>query len=198
MTARTATAAFFDDSLYSGIAHLTDHTPDAVNTLITLWSDWGLVLFAALLIWAWLRARAEGRSQLPSLAAPLAVVVAFGVNDVVKSVLREARPCQVLHVTPLQACPGAGDWSFPSNHAAIAAAAAAALWCVDRRLALLAVPAALLMAFSRVWVGAHYPHDALAGLVVGAVVALVLMRVLLHFVSRRHASATTPSEVLTP
>jgi undecaprenyl-diphosphatase len=31
------------------------------------------------------------------------------------------------------------------------------------------------MALSRVWVGVHYPHDALTGLVVGAAVAWPLM-----------------------
>jgi hypothetical protein len=36
---------------------------------------------------------------------------------------------------------------------------------------------ALAMAFSRVFVGAHYPHDVLAGLAVGAVVAWLLVRV---------------------
>jgi undecaprenyl-diphosphatase len=41
---------------------------------------------------------------------------------------------------------------------------------------------ALLMAFTRVYVGAHYPGDVLAGLVLGAVVSLagfVLLRAVL-------------------
>ncbi|MDQ0794250.1 membrane-associated phospholipid phosphatase [Streptomyces sp. B1I3] len=41
-------------------------------------------------------------------------------------------------------------------------------------LGALAVVAALAMAASRVWVGAHYPHDVAAGLFVGALVALLL------------------------
>jgi undecaprenyl-diphosphatase len=46
-----------------------------------------------------------------------------------------------------------------------------ALVFVSRRLGAVAAVAALAMAVSRVWVGAHYPHDVLAGLVVGALVA---------------------------
>ncbi|MGD6740591.1 phosphatase PAP2 family protein [Streptomyces sp. BH106] len=190
------TPAFFDDSLYTGVAHVSDRTPDAVNSLIAFWSDWGLGLFAVLMLWGWWRARSAGRPQLPALAVPLIVVAAFVVNDIVKSVLHEARPCQVLPVSPLEACPGVGDWSFPSNHAAIAAAAAAALWCVDRTLGLIALPAALLMAFSRVWVGAHYPHDVLAGLLLGAIVGAVLAHLMYGFVRARGGGEPNRPEAL--
>ncbi|WP_245872202.1 phosphatase PAP2 family protein, partial [Streptomyces alboverticillatus] len=53
----------------------------------------------------------------------------------------------------------------------IAFAAAAALWLVDRRLGALAVPAALAMAASRVWIGVHYPHDVALGALVGIALA---------------------------
>ena len=47
-----------------------------------------------------------------------------------------------------------------------------ALLLTDRRLGLYAAaPLALLMGASRVWIGVHYPHDVLVGLVVGALVA---------------------------
>ncbi len=62
-------------------------------------------------------------------------------------------------------------WSFPSNHAAIAAAAAVALLFVSRLLGAVAGVAAVAMAGSRVWVGLHYPHDVLAGVLVGGLVA---------------------------
>ncbi|MEV7411122.1 phosphatase PAP2 family protein, partial [Streptomyces althioticus] len=37
------------------------------------------------------------------------------------------------------------------------------------------VPLALLAAFSRVFVGVHYPHDVAAGLLLGAAVALTFV-----------------------
>ena len=64
------------------------------------------------------------------------------------------------------------DGGFPSIHAVIAAAVAAGLWLVDRRLGITAAVAAALMAFARVYVGAHYPRDVLAGLALGVVVSL--------------------------
>jgi membrane-associated phospholipid phosphatase len=65
------------------------------------------------------------------------------------------------------------DFSFPSDHAVMAGAAAAALWLVSRALGVLATLAALIMAFARVYIAAHYPWDVAAGLLFGALVALV-------------------------
>lgn len=165
----------FDDGWYTWVTRLARDAPGPVDTAVRLWSDYGLGLFAVLMVLAWWRARpAGGARSSVALAAPFVVVAAFAVNDAAKAAVHEQRPCQSLHVLTVEACPALGDWSFPSNHAAIAAAAAVALLLGDRLLGALAVPAALLMAASRVWVGAHYPHDVLAGLAVGAVVALVL------------------------
>ncbi|MEU5432603.1 phosphatase PAP2 family protein [Streptomyces sp. NPDC020719] len=165
----------FDNGLYTWITERAQDAPGPVDTAIRLWSDYGLGLFAVLMVLAWWRARREGGARLAmALAAPLVVVAAYVANDVFKMIVHEQRPCQTLHVVTVEACPPLGDWSFPSNHAAIAAAAAVAVLLADRALAWIAVPAALLMAASRVWIGAHYPHDIAVGLVVGAVVALVL------------------------
>ncbi|MFK8910509.1 phosphatase PAP2 family protein [Streptomyces sp. YS-3] len=165
----------FDNGWYTWVTELAHDAPGPVDTAVRLWSDYGLGLFAVLMVLAWWRARPAGGARLAAaLAAPLVVVAAFAVNDLAKAAVHEQRPCQSLHVMTVEACPALGDWSFPSNHAAIAAAAAVALLLGDRLLGAIAVPAALLMAASRVWIGAHYPHDVLAGLAVGAVVALVL------------------------
>ncbi|MER5730295.1 phosphatase PAP2 family protein [Streptomyces sp. NPDC002138] len=167
-----------DGNLYTWITDLARRAPSWADSLLSAWSTYGLALFGALMVFAWWRARssADPARTARALAAPLVVVVAFLVDTGIKSVFREQRPCQTLHTMTLEACPPLGDWSFPSNHAAIAAAAAAALWLIDRRLAAIAVPAAVLMAFSRVWVGAHYPHDVALGLVVGAVLGWLLTR----------------------
>lgn len=165
-----------DGSAYTDVVDLARRSPAWLDSLVSVWSTYGLAVFAVLMVVVWWRARrVDASAALVALAAPVTVVVAYAVNDALKLVVREDRPCQSLRVVTLEACPAPGDWSFPSNHAAIAAAAAVALLFVSRRLGTVAVVAACAMAASRVWVGAHYPHDVVAGLAVGALVALLLM-----------------------
>ena len=59
-------------------------------------------------------------------------------------------------------------------------AVATGLLLVNRRLGLLAALAAALMAFARVYIGAHYPWDVLGGLVLGGAVVLLGWLLLRH------------------
>ena len=69
---------------------------------------------------------------------------------------------------------GADHWSFPSGHAATAAALATALWCLwPEPLVLYAIGAALVAA-SRVVMGAHYLSDVIMGAFIGIVVSRAL------------------------
>ncbi|WP_326668141.1 phosphatase PAP2 family protein [Streptomyces sp. NBC_01257] len=172
MTTSAFAAPSFDDGFYTWVTELAQRSPGGLDSAVRLWSDYGMVLFAVLMLASWWRSRGGDPARTAmALCAPLVVVSAYLVNDVVKSVFHEQRPCRTLHVVTVEACPPLGDWSFPSNHAAIAAAAATAIWLADRRLGAAALTAALLMGASRVWVGAHYPHDVLIGLLAGALVA---------------------------
>ncbi|MFJ5233819.1 phosphatase PAP2 family protein [Kitasatospora sp. NPDC088391] len=165
-----------DGGLYTRVNGWAEAAPHWLDQLVKTWSAFGLALFALLMLWAWWRARGEAAAAMArALAAPVVVVVAYLVNSGLKSVVEEVRPCRQLPDTvTVETCPGATDWSFPSNHAVIAFAAAAALWIADRRLGRIAALAAVLMGASRVWVGAHYPHDVLAGALVGVLVAVPL------------------------
>nr|WSZ20473.1 phosphatase PAP2 family protein [Streptomyces canus] len=165
-----------DGSAYTDVVELAHRSPGWLDDMVSAWSTYGLAVFAALMAVAWWRARQVGpAAAVTALAVPVIVIAAYGVNDVLKLLVREDRPCQSLQVITLEACPAPGDWSFPSNHAAIAAAAATALWFVSRRLGAVAAVAACVMAASRVWVGAHYPHDVVAAVAVGALVAALAM-----------------------
>ena len=75
------------------------------------------------------------------------------------------------------------DWSFPSGHAATAAAVATALWCLWPRPLYLYVAAAALVALSRVWIGAHYLSDVIAG----AAIAVAMTRALAFWLAPRRA-----------
>lgn len=168
-----------DGSAYTYVTHLAQDSPAWLNSLVSAWSTYGLGLFAVLMLLGWWHARrVSARAALIALAVPVIVLAAFAVDSVFKSLVREDRPCQSLQVKTLEACPAQGDWSFPSNHTVIATAAAVALLFVSRRLGTVAVLAACAMAVSRVWVGVHYPHDVVAGVLVGTLIAMLLTAVL--------------------
>lgn len=181
----------FSADLYREITEFAEGTPSWVHSAAEVGTDGGLLLFAALFVAGWWRARGrDARSMGSALAAPFAVVAAYLVSEVSKSVIEEERPCRaVTGAVHIAACPSPGDWSFPSNHATIAAASAAAIVVAWRALAPLVVPLAALMAFSRVFVGVHYPHDVAVGFLVGVVVA-PLVALALVAVSRRWVEAS--------
>ncbi|MGW0765662.1 phosphatase PAP2 family protein [Streptomyces sp. NPDC002676] len=173
------TGSSVDGPLYRDVVGLAHHSPGWLDDLIAAWSAYGLAVFALLMVVGWWRARRAGAdAALAALAVPVVVVLAFAADSGLKLLVREDRPCRGLAYRTLEACPARGDWSFPSNHAAIAFAAAVALYFVSRRLGLVAAVCAGAMAASRVWVGVHYPHDVAAGAAVGAAVALLAMAAL--------------------
>src|SRR5690606_19064166 len=112
----------------------------------------------------WLARTADARAMALAVAGPVVTVVAYLISEVSKTLIEEERPCRaVAGAMNIVECPAVGDWSFPSNHATIAAAAATALAVAWRAVTPLVLPLAALMAFSRVFVGVHYPHDVAAG-----------------------------------
>ncbi|MFJ5925309.1 phosphatase PAP2 family protein [Kitasatospora sp. NPDC092948] len=165
-----------DGGLYTRVTGWAEVAPHWFDELVKVWSALGLGVFALLMVWGWWRARgADSAVMARVLASPLIVVGAYLANSVLKGLVEENRPCQQISGSfTLETCPGAGDWSFPSNHTVIAFAAATALWFADRRLGWIGLLAAVLMGASRVWVGVHYPHDVAVGAVVGVLVAVVL------------------------
>lgn len=65
------------------------------------------------------------------------------------------------------------DFSFPSGHTGSSFAAAGVMYAkLPRRYGVLAIVFAAIIAFSRLYVGVHYPSDVLAGMATGLVIAV--------------------------
>jgi membrane-associated phospholipid phosphatase len=133
----------------------------------------GIALFAITLLAGWWIGRSERSPRKVAIAvwAAIGAVVALVLVQPIASAADEARPFVVLRFTPLIA--HARDAGFPSDHATGAGAIAAGLLFLSWRLGLVTALLALLIAFSRVYVGVHFPQDVLAGLALGAVVAVL-------------------------
>jgi len=152
-----------------------------------LYAVYGLVVFAGLLLAGWWVARQAGdpARMAAALWAPLGMLLALALNQPIGAAVNGARPYASLPDILVLATPTA-DPSFPSDHAMVAGAVTAALFLVDRRLGWVSAAAAVLMAFSRVYIAAHYPLDVVVGLLLGAAISLagyfLLRRVLLRVV----------------
>lgn len=162
-----------DTSLYREINRLADRTAWLHGPAVA-YAKYGVVIFAGLLLLAWWRARQA--ADLPAEArigwAGVATLIALGVGQIIGHLVNRARPYAVLpHVHVLVT--KSSDVSFPSDHALTVGAIAVGLWLVDRTIGWTAIALALLMAFTRVYVGAHYPTDVLAGLVIAGLIAAV-------------------------
>lgn len=130
-----------------------------------------VAVVAALALFTWLRDR-PGFGLLA--AAGSGTVAAYATSEVVKLAVTEERPCRVIDVATVLACPASGDWSWPSNHSTIAGAMAVACLLVVPRLWPVVVPLALAVAGARVAAGVHYVHDVASGLALGAAVTCLV------------------------
>ena len=182
---------------FDAVNHLARVTP-WLHTPARLYAEYGVGLFAALLLLSWWLVRREGdlRRVTAALWAPVGALVALGVNQFLVAAVAEPRPYTVLpHALVLGS--RSSDYSFPSDHAVMAGAVAAGVLLAHRRLGLVAAALALVMAFTRVYVGAHFPLDVATGLLVGAVVAVASYLVARPLVLRLvELLARTPARAL--
>jgi undecaprenyl-diphosphatase len=119
-----------------------------------------------------------------------ATLVADGVGELAADVLKAAIPRSRPPGHALVARPH--SHSFPSGHATTSFACAAVLALALPRLR---VPLALLaaaVAWSRVYVGVHFPLDVLAGAVLGTALGVAVFRGLRRLATARPRSPRTP------
>lgn len=98
------------------------------------------------------------------------------INNLLKLAFANPRPFVVSAAVVAKV--GAEGYSFPSGHSQNAAVIWPALAFMFRRrwIAVLAAVFTVLIAFSRVYLGVHYPHDIIVGALVGLLIAYAYVK----------------------
>lgn len=151
---------------------------DPVMVAITTQDHWYAVLFGgwlAMIIWG------GRRGRLAAVMAVLAVTLSDQLSSgFLKPLVGRARPCNALPLDEIRLLVRRSKaFSFPSSHAANSFSMAAVLSWRYPRYAALAFGLAAVIAYSRVYVGVHYPLDTVAGAVLGVLcgrVAILVVR----------------------
>lgn len=168
-----STVTTADDGWYRSITSFAQHTA-WLQGAMKLYTLAGIGLLCLMTLYAWWSARTRADHAAMAAVAWLGIGTAISIGGglLLKQIFKENRPCQVIHVATVEACPGPVDYSFPSDHTIFAVALALGLWLVSRKLGIIAVILAAVESFDRVYLGQHYPHDVLAGAALSAVVLL--------------------------
>lgn len=138
--------------------------------------------FIFLLLFKTLTKRGAGRPSAAFLFSLFlvccaAVLVTDSIEHLLKVTIGRVRPCRALDgVRLIIACPR--SFSLPSGHAAGSFAFAVPLFVLSRDYAGRAIRMyplllAAAIAFSRVYLGVHYPSDIVAGGLLGAAIGLL-------------------------
>jgi undecaprenyl-diphosphatase len=156
-----------EDWLHPTLDRLMPLVTDASNYRIPFIVSATLILFVG---------RMRGLRFLVLAVGSVMVADAIGTH-IFKHAFFRTRPCIALEgVRLLVGCVNSS--SFPSNHAVNASALATLVALYLPRLWLPAAAMAILVGYSRIYTGTHYPLDVLAGSVLGVTVAIVLSRVM--------------------
>lgn len=163
------------DSLDRALFHLINGTlanpiTDLLMPFFT--ADLHLKIFfaACLLLILW---KGDARLRWAIIFSLIVVTLTDQLSShVIKPWVGRLRPCHEMAVHLLVGC--GGGKSMPSSHAANLFGQASFFWIVYRPSAKYLFPLAVIVAFSRVFVGVHYPGDILVGAVLGMAVGASL------------------------
>lgn len=187
----------FDHELFLKIHHFRNGFLDAIMPLITgrwLW----IPLYIILVFLLWKRFGKRVIMIVPVVAAM--VLFTDQTSNLVKNSVCRLRPCHDPSISEQVITPVGcgGNYGFVSSHAANTFGMATFLWLLSgmmegvapskkRKRWLWLFAWSMLVCWSRIYVGVHFPFDLLGGCVIGAFWAIVMFLLYKKIIHRRVA-----------
>lgn len=146
-----------------------DFLTPVMKFITTLGNAGAIWIAAAVVLLCMKKTRKQGLLVTCSLLGTLLVN-----NIVLKNLIARTRPYEViegLHILVNKPV----DFSFPSGHTGCSFAAGVMMFLVcPKKIGVPAMILAVLISFSRLYVGVHFPTDVLGGMITGTLIALVI------------------------
>jgi undecaprenyl-diphosphatase len=153
-----------------------------------------VIAIATFALWLLSRPGGSRRWKLASACALASAALALLINQLIGKVWHRQRPFAT-HPSAHVWGSRSHDPSFPSDHASAVFGIAFAILLFDRIAGSIFLAAAVVIGAGRVFIGAHYPADVLAGCLVGLGSALLVVRLarpLIEWLVRLAERATDP------
>ncbi|HTY35675.1 MAG TPA: phosphatase PAP2 family protein [Bacteroidota bacterium] len=148
---------------------------DAILPFLTDLNRKPLALVVVGLLWLLLLTKGGRHGRIAALLLIPTIVLSDQLSSsVLKYIIERARPCHELSNVHLLVGCGSG-YSFPSSHAVNNFAGALVLSYFLPRWTWAFFTFASVIAFSRIYVGVHYPSDVLGGAVIGLFIAGIVI-----------------------
>jgi undecaprenyl-diphosphatase len=140
--------------------------------------SWGMVWIAIGILFVVWENKHRHRRELVRLIAAIAATW-LATDIILKSIFARTRPQFILSQIYLVDTQAHG-YSFPSSHTAIAFAAAYILAKGHPKQKWLFYLLAFLIAFSRIYLGVHYPIDVFCGAIIGLLIGYLFSKISLQ------------------
>jgi undecaprenyl-diphosphatase len=140
-----------------------------------------MVLITAAL-WFLSRPGGDRKWKLACGSGFASAALAYAIAFVIHHAYDRPRPYESHHIS--HPWSNTTDATFPSDHTTVSFAIAFAVLSFDLAAGVIFLVIAAIIGIGRLFIGAHYPSDVAAGVVVGLIAAGVVVRLLPRFVSR--------------
>jgi len=169
-----AASFYFDDSVRDFMAQHQSRAMRNFMRYVSLFGDWpghtvlGLILLAV----AWVRGCKNWTRIFLSML--IAMSIAGLAGSVIKRTIPRPRPSVHSELRWGGQRSSSKYQAFPSGHVLASMAFFSALFLARRRIGLACLPIPILIAFSRMYLGAHYLSDVVCAAVLGFLCALLV------------------------